>query len=136
MKFADSSWWVAWALPSDGRHERAVQLRQSLGRTEQVLTTNLIVGETWTVLVRRANHRSGLAFLDRADLLERQGRLVIHRVTEDQEIAAWDWLRRHDERAYSFVDATSFKVMRDRRLREALAFDQDFAAAGVLDVRV
>jgi predicted nucleic acid-binding protein len=89
-----------------------VQLRQSLGRTEQVLTTNLIVGETWTVLVRRANHRSGLAFLDRADLLERQGRLVIHRVTEDQEIAAWDWLR------------------------EALAFDQDFAAAGFLEVRV
>jgi predicted nucleic acid-binding protein len=44
-------------------------------------------------------------------------------------------LRRHDERAYSFVDATSFQVMRDRRLREALAFDQDFASAGFVELR-
>jgi predicted nucleic acid-binding protein len=56
-------------------------------------------------------------------------------VTEGQERAAWEWLRRHDERSYSFVDATSFRVMRDRRLREALAFDQDFASAGFLHVR-
>jgi len=49
--------------------------------------------------------------------------------------AAWAWLRKHDERVYSYVDATSFRVMRDRRLREALAFDQDFAAAGFAEVR-
>ena len=49
-------------------------------------------------------------------------------------MAAWDWLRKHDERVYSYVDATSFRVMRDRRLREALAFDQDFAAAGFIEV--
>jgi predicted nucleic acid-binding protein len=45
------------------------------------------------------------------------------------------WLRRHDERPYSFVDATSFQVMRERRLREALAFDQDFTAAGFTELR-
>ena len=43
-------------------------------------------------------------------------------------------IRRHDERVYSYVDATSFRVMRDRRLRETLAFDQDFAAAGFVEV--
>ena len=59
----------------------------------------------------------------------------MHHVTDDQEAAAWEWLRRHDERVYSFVDATSFRVMRDRRLREAFAFDQDFAAAGFIEVR-
>ena len=52
-----------------------------------------------------------------------------------EESSAWTWLRRHDERAYSFVDAASFQVMRDRRLREALAFDQDFAAAGFIELR-
>lgn len=36
---------------------------------------------------------------------------------------------------YSFVDATSFRVMRDRRLREALAFDQDFAVAGFVEAQ-
>jgi predicted nucleic acid-binding protein len=58
-----------------------------------------------------------------------------HGVTEDQATAAWDWLRKYDARLYSYVDATSFRVMRDRRLREALAFDQVFAAAGFVEVR-
>ncbi len=42
---------------------------------------------------------------------------------------------RHDERAYSFVDATSFATMRRLRLSEALAFDEDFSAAGFIEVR-
>ena len=135
MKFADTGWWVAWALPGDGRHETALQMLRGLGRTEQVLTTNLVVGESWTFLRRKDSHRSALAFLDRIDVLTADDRLVVHRVTAEQETAAWEWLRKHDERVYSFVDATSFRVMRDRRLREALAFDQDFAAAGFTEAK-
>ena len=44
-------------------------------------------------------------------------------------------LRRHNERKYSFVDAASFEVMRARRLREALAFDNDFTADGYVELR-
>ncbi len=74
-------------------------------------------------------------FRNRIEALASADRLILHRVSADQEAAAWEWLRRHDERVYSFVDATSFQVMRDRRLREALAFDSDFAAAGFVEVR-
>jgi predicted nucleic acid-binding protein len=135
VKFADTSWWVAWALPGDARHAEALAMLQQLGRSEQILTTNLVAGETWTFLRRKDSHRTALAFVDRLDALTAAQRLVIHRVAEDQETAAWDWLRRHDEREYSFVDATSFRAMRDRRLREALAFDQDFAASGFVEIR-
>lgn len=136
MKFADTSWWVAWALPGDGRHRDAVSLLSHLGAGEQVLTTNHVVGETWTFLRRRDRHATAVVFLDRVEQLGAEGRLVVHTVTSDQESAAWRWLRRHDERTYSFVDATSFRVMRDRRVREALAFDQDFSAAGFLELPV
>jgi predicted nucleic acid-binding protein len=108
---------------------------RGLGPTEQVLTTNLVAGESWTFLRRKDSHRSALGFLDRIDRLVVSGRLVVHRVTDEQEAAAWEWLRKHDERVYSFVDATSFRVMRDRRLREALAFDHDFAAAGFIEAK-
>ncbi len=134
MKFADTSWWVAWALPDDARHPAALALVGSLGRTEQVLTTNLVVGESWTFLRRKDSHPTAVALLDRIETLTNDERLAVHHVTEEQEDAAWEWLRRHDERVYSFVDATSFRVMRDRRLREAFAFDQDFAAAGFIEV--
>lgn len=135
MKFADTSWWTAWALPSDARHGNALGMLGQLGRSEQILTTDLVAGETWTFLRRKDSHRTALAFLERLDTLVSAERLVLHRVTDVQEDAAWEWLRRHDEREYSFVDATSFRTMRDRRMREALAFDQDFAAAGFVEVR-
>jgi predicted nucleic acid-binding protein len=56
-------------------------------------------------------------------------------VDEEIEQAAFEWLRRHHEREYSFVDATSFEVMRRRRIGKAFAFDGDFAAAGFGEAR-
>jgi predicted nucleic acid-binding protein len=135
LKFADTSWWVAWAFPGDARHAVALGMVRRLGTSEQILTTNHVAGETWTFLRRKDSHRAALAFAERLDILTSTGRLLVHHVTEEQERAAWEWLRRHDEREYSFVDATSFRAMRDRRLNEALAFDQDFAAAGFIEVR-
>lgn len=57
------------------------------------------------------------------------------RPDEAAEAEAFRWLRRHDEREYSFVDAASFATMRRRRLTEALAFDGDFSAAGFVELR-
>ena len=48
---------------------------------------------------------------------------------------AWEWLARHDERPYSYVEATSFEIMRRERITEALAFDGDFSAAGFVELR-
>ena len=51
------------------------------------------------------------------------------------------WKRRrgpgsvHDERLYSYVGATSFALMRRRRIIDALAFHDDFAAAGFNELR-
>jgi predicted nucleic acid-binding protein len=106
-----------------------------LGKGERIVTTNLVVGETWTFLRIKAGHPVALSFIDRVGRLQEEAGLTVDRVTGDQETQAWRWLRRHDERPYSFIDATSFQVMRDRRLREALAFDQDFAAAGFVELQ-
>jgi predicted nucleic acid-binding protein len=89
----------------------------------RVVTTDHVIGETWTLLRRRSGHRAAVGFLDR-----------LYRLPDTEE-DAWRWLRSHDEREYSFVDATSFSVMRRRRIREALAFDGDFNAAGFVEVR-
>ena len=80
---------------------------------------------------RRRDHRTAVAFLDR---LERS-RLNIAFVSEKLEAEALRWLRRHDEREYSFVDATSFALMRSLRVKRALAFDGVFAAAGFTELR-
>jgi predicted nucleic acid-binding protein len=65
VKFADTSWWVAWSLPSDGRHDDALSVMRHVGATERILTTNGIVGETWTFLRRKDGHSTAVAYLDR-----------------------------------------------------------------------
>jgi predicted nucleic acid-binding protein len=60
--------------------------------------------------------------------------IKLERVEVDLEAEAWEWLRAHDERPYSFVDATSFALMRKLRMGEALAFDGDFAATGFVEL--
>ncbi|MGH3318754.1 MAG: hypothetical protein ACRDN9_01010 [Streptosporangiaceae bacterium] len=45
------------------------------------------------------------------------------------------WLRSRDDRECSFVDATSFALMREREIDRALAFDGDFSAAGFAELR-
>jgi len=53
----------------------------------------------------------------------------------DHESEALAFLRRRDEREYSYVDATSFSLMRGLRVRRCLAFDGDFTAAGFHELR-
>lgn len=131
MTFVDTSFWVALNLTRDVHHADSVRLLEEHGGSSLV-STNHVRGETWTFLRRRAGHAVAVAFLNR---LERSARVTIERVSEELEEQALRWLRRHDEREYSFVDATSFGVMRSLRIREALAFDGDFAAAGFVELR-
>ena len=130
MIFVDSSFWLGQAMRRDGRHGEAVKLAR-VHSTSVLVTSNLVVGETWTFLRRRAGHLVAMAWHDRATVVARR----IERVEEALEAEAWAWLRVHDERPYSFVDATSFAVMRRLGIREALAFDGDFAAAGFVELR-
>ncbi len=130
MRFVDTSFWIALRYARDDNHPAAAALWTD--RRAALVTSNHVLGETWTLLRRRAGHPAAVDFLDRAT---GSTRLAVHVVDEVLEREARTWLRRHDERPYSFVDATSFALMRRLRVREALAFDGDFAAAGFAELR-
>jgi predicted nucleic acid-binding protein len=131
MIFVDTSFWVALRLARDSRHEFARELLELHGRS-RLVTSNHVRGETWSFVRRRAWHGAAVRFLDQ---LERSRLASVVFVSEELEAQALRWLRRHDERDYSFVDATSFALMRSLKIREALAFDGDFAAAGFVELR-
>jgi len=119
------------AVPGDQEHEVAVEITGSL-KQEDLVTTNQVRGETWTLLLSRSNHSVAVGFLD---LLEHSKTIRVETIDPSLEDRALQWLRRHDERAYSFVDATSFVFMEANGITEALAFDGDFAAAGFTELR-
>jgi predicted nucleic acid-binding protein len=129
--FVDTSFWVSLAIDADRHHVAASRLLAARPG-EPLATSNGVRGETWTFVRRRFGHRAAVALIDR---LEQTPRLHVLRVGDSEEDEAWAWLRRHDEREYSFVDATSFVLMRRLAIREAFAFDGDFTAAGFVELR-
>ena len=129
--FVDTSFLAGATWPEDSRHAAAISVARAVGR-RPLVTTNLVRGETWTVLRRRASHRVAVDFLD---ALAASAVLRVHPVDAAIEAEAFAWLRDRDEREYSFVDATSFAFMRHHGITEALAFDRDFTAAGFVELR-
>ena len=131
MLFADTSFWFALRRRRDRRHTAARALFEST-RERPLVTSVLVLGELWTLVSRRASHGEAV---EAVALIEASPRVEVLRVDEELEGEAWAWLRVHDERPYSFVDATSFALMRKLRIAEALAFDGDFAAAGFTELQ-
>lgn len=132
MIFADTSFFVAGIDRRDHRHDAAKRLLGQVNRG-RIVTTNQVRGETWSVVRRKLWHAKACDFLD--SLTRSATYIRVHSVDAELEREALEWLRRHDEREYSFVDATSFAFMRRNAITEALAFDGDFAAAGFVELR-
>jgi len=131
MIFVDTSFFYASIEPKDSRHQAAVELTSAVAG-ERLLTTNHVRGETWTLLNSRNSHSAATRFLN---LLESSEHVSLHFVDESLESVSLTWLRHRDERNYSFVDATSFAVMRESGITDALAFDGNFQAAGFTELR-
>jgi predicted nucleic acid-binding protein len=130
--FVDTSFLIAGFDDRDPHHREALLIVKRIsGR--RLVTSNHVRGESWTWFRRKRWHAKAVDFLD--SLRAGHSNLKVDFVAEQIEDEALAWLRRHDEREYSFVDATSFAFMRAHRITEALAFDGDFAAAGFTELR-
>jgi len=60
---------------------------------------------------------------------------IVH-IGEKSHVQAMRLLRGHLDKEWSLVDATSFNVMRERGITEALTTDRDFAQAGFIRLLV
>lgn len=127
-RFVDTSFWYARHVATDRRHEQARLITPG----PLLWTTEWVLGETWTLVNRRIGRRAALACVQ---AIRNLPGVKLEPVTDMDLRAAWVWLEQHQTREYSFVDSVSFRIMRRRRLTEALAFDGDFASAGFIEVR-
>ena len=126
--FVDTGAWIALALTRDPLHARARHTwEQLLGAGVRFYTSVPIVIETFTFLDRNAVRTVALTW---KDSLKTVPRLKILPCTPSDLQGAWAYFDRPDFHKLSAVDALSFVVMAERRIRVAFAFDSHFATAG------
>jgi predicted nucleic acid-binding protein len=126
--FVDTSAWFALANRRIAGHVRVERaLRERLREGTRIVTTDLVVAETHVLLLRRASHAAALAFLTKVVVAPT---VVVSSTPDLEETARVDWLAQYQDQPFSFTDAVSFTVMRERNIREALTLDHHFAEAG------
>lgn len=128
LTFVDTGAWIALALTRDPLHARARDTWEHLvGAGVRFHTSVPVVLETFTFLDRNAVRQVALAW---KDSLKTVPRLKVLPCTAKDLEAAWPYFDRPDLHKLSAVDALSFVLMIQRRIRVAFAFDSHFATAG------
>lgn len=126
--FVDTSAWYPIAdksVAGAAKVRRALHDRVAAGA--RIVTTNLIVAETHALLLRRVGREVALAF---ARNVVRAPNVVVSSDPDLEAVAVANWLERFDDQPFSFADAVSFAVMKQRGIRHALTLDRHFTVAG------
>jgi hypothetical protein len=126
--FVDTAGWMACADSADPAHGPARAARDAALEGGQLLvTTDYVVDETLTLVRMRLGLAAAEAWWAQVEGSSRVRHETIDALRAEK---ARSMFYRHRDKDYSFTDCTSFVVMRELRLKEALTTDRHFRQAG------
>jgi predicted nucleic acid-binding protein len=128
--FVDTSAFVALRNSSEAEHETARKALADLisGGTAALFTSNYVFAETYTALMVRVGRREAIEWGRR---FRAGGAIDLVHLDRPTEERAWEILEQHDDKLWSYVDATSFALIERDGASEAFAFDTHFAQRGL-----
>jgi len=118
--FVDSSVWFATMVARDRNNPRA---KAVLGQSEERVTSDHVLVETWLLLNSRDRRDAAEQLWDRV----RQGVARVEHVTAADLEAAWAIGAVFHDQEFSIVGRTSFAVMERLGITRVASFDDDFA---------
>ena len=128
LLFVDTAGWMACADESDPAHGKAVAARDSwLEERGLFVTSDYVVDETLTLLRIRLGIDAAETWWQQVDA---SSRVRWEYVSPGRADKARGLFFRYRDKDFSFTDCTSFILMRELKLREALTTDRHFLQAG------
>jgi len=128
--FVDTSAFFAIVDKDDCNHEAASEvITRLVNEAAELYTSNFVLSETYTLLRNNVGHSKTVSFINKA----RSSLKIIH-VTEDIEEKAIKIFIKYADKNFSFVDCTSFVVIRDLKLEKAFTFDKHFKQYGLTPI--
>jgi len=123
--FGDAHYFLALANPRDTGHRAALEFaRQWRG---EVVTTRWVLAEVADGLASPLNRWLAVLLVEQ---VSREPRFCIVENSDALFARGFDLYRQRSDKAWSLTDCTSFVVMADEGLTEALTGDRHFEQAG------
>jgi hypothetical protein len=124
--FVDTGFFFAFFSAKDPDHSRCREVFETFKDRrlpELFLTTDHVIFETITLTRAKIGHERAV-FVGERLYSEKMAR--IYQASFEEQRAAFEYFKRHDDKKYSTIDCLSFVVMDKLQIREALAVDDDF----------
>ena len=126
--FVDTSAFVALRNRAESEHPAAREaLTQLVAEHARLYTSNLVFAETYTALLVRVGRAEAIEWGRRQHASQA---IELVRIDEALEVDTWSLLEAHDDKRWSYVDASSFALMAREGDDTAFAFDHHFAQRG------
>ena len=130
--FVDTGAWVALADEDDTHHGNAIAIYPILLKSSRYLiTTNLLVAESYVIIMNELGHVAAVRFLDGVNA---SPRIVKVYSNENIEREAEDILRHYDDQGFSYSDSVSFAIMKRQKIKKAFTFDKHFQTMGFVRI--
>ena len=128
--FVDTAGWAAVADSRQTFHSQAAsQLRQARINGTRLITTNLVLAEL-TALLTRPIRMSRLKQITFLSAIRSAAWVEVVHIDPLRDASAWRLWQSRPDKEWSFTDCSSFVVMQDRALTDALTSDHHFEQAG------
>lgn len=126
--FVDTWAWIALAVRRDQHHSVAKQQHaEFINAGARYVTTDYVLGELITQLYRVASADQAKSFIENVLLSIDSDAYRLERITPPLFTSAWRLRERYsDKPAISFVDFTSFAVMRELGIQNVFTGDREF----------
>jgi predicted nucleic acid-binding protein len=132
--FADTSGWAEFFVQTEPFHFEAKRLMQQWHTTgTQVITTNYILLELVALLTSplRVPRKTTCKVIETIKATSWVTIIHIDFTTHEE---AWKLLTERQDKTWSLVDCTSFVIMQQRNILEALTTDHHFEQAGFIQL--
>ena len=138
--FVDTSGWANLIDISQPYHDLAVQIYHDLAvqiyydrrsQKHKIITTNYIICELVALLSSplRIPRNKAIAFIQS---LKKSPYIQIIHIDEKIDLQAWELLTQREDKNWSLVDCSSFVIMKQYGISEALTNDHHFEQAGLI----
>lgn len=131
--FFDTWAWVAIAHEDDDHHKKVTSFYKTFLINKGLpITTDYILAETVTLLRAITSQGDAATFIDALLASAKEGRIMLERIDEKRWMKTWEISKKYKDKPYiSFYDFTSFVVMKENNVTDALTGDKHFEEVGM-----
>lgn len=124
--FIDTGAFIALVDERDPLHQETRTFYTSLTKHTRLLTSLMVVSETYTWLRYHAGSNLAIRFLEITEKAEKTGFLKVIIPDEDVKNNAHAVLRKYLDQDLSYVDAVSFVILEAMKIKDIFGFDAHF----------